>query len=327
MDTPSSSRVLTTGELTLESEHLTLIMSPERGGRIISLAHRLAAREALWRQSPRPDWPRYDAPASDADIQGWDECCPAIGPGSYPPGPWEGVRNPAQGEVYALPWRVLEADGRRAVLAVHGVRFPYELQRDVALVEPNMVRVRYRIANHSAVPFPFIWSAHPLLDASGGARIVLPDGVDEAIVDSTVHDRLGPVYGRIPWPRLHTVDGAEIDLSDIQPGTGWGDKLYVAQVPEGWCMLQRSDGLTVELHWDTATIPSLGIWIDTQGEGEARVALEPCLGYPDILSAAAEWGRHALLPPYGEQTWEMTLTVTYTPTAPVGLTLPARTSL
>lgn len=297
------------GELVLESAELRLTLAPARGGRIISLQHRPTGQEILWRQAPHSDWPRYGVPEAEADVQGWDECCPAIGPGPFPPGPWQGVANPAQGEVYALPWRVLHADSHRAILSIHGVRFPYELERDVELVEPNMVRARYCITNHCALPFPFIWSAHPLLAAGRGARIVLPEGAREAIIDSSEGGRLGAAYDRVSWPHAHAADGTMADLAAVQPGAGWADKLYVPEMAEGWCRLERADGLRIGLTWDAAAIPFLGIWVDTRGEGNACVALEPCLGYPDLLVEAARWGHQALLPLYGERRWEIVMTV------------------
>ena len=295
--------------MVLESAELRLAIAPARGGRITSLLHRPTGRELLWRQAPHVDWPRYDVAESEADVQGWDECCPAIGPGAFPPGPWQGVSNPAQGEVYALPWRVLRAGPRQAILSVHGVRFPYELERDLELVEPNVARASYRIVNHCALPFPFIWSAHPLLAAGMGARIVLPGSVREAVIDSSEGGRLGAVYERISWPHARTTDGALVDLSTVRPGAGWADKLYVPQMAEGRCRLERADGLRIGLSWKVESIPCLGIWVDTRGDGNACVALEPCLGYPDLLDEAARWGRHALLPPHGEQRWEIALTV------------------
>lgn len=251
--------------LTLESADLSLTVAPGRGGRIVSLMHRPTGREVLWTRPPRLDWPRYGVSEGEADIQGWDECCPAIGPGDYGPGPWAGVRNPAQGEVYALPWRVRHVDRRRAVLAVHGVRFPYDLERELSLGEPNTVRARYRIANHAAAPFPFIWSAHPLLAVGAGARVILPGTMREVVVDSTDGGRLGPVYSAIAWPHARAPDGTASDLAEVQPATGWADKVYIPAVEEGRCALVRSDGLSVAITWDPGAIPSLGLWLDTRG--------------------------------------------------------------
>jgi len=301
-------------QLVLENEALSLRIAPISGGRITSLVHRPTGSELLWRQPPLPDWPRYGVPEEAADVQGWDECCPAIGPGFFPPGPWESVQNPAQGEVYALPWQVQHADRRRVTLSVHGIRFPYMLEREIVLEDSpakglGVVRLRYRMANHAALPFPFIWSAHPLLDASMGARIVLPSEVQEVIIDSTASGRLGAAYEKVRWPHALQTDGRAGDLAHVAPGTGWADKLYIPHVAGGACALLRSDGLAIHFHWDVQSIPHLGVWIDTRGDGEARVALEPCLGYPDLLAGAAVWGQYQVLAAGAERRWELLVSV------------------
>jgi hypothetical protein len=293
----------------LESSILSLTIDPARGARITSMVHRPSGQELLWRQPPLVDWPRYDAPETEADIQGWDECFPAIGPGPHPPGPWGTVQNPAQGEVYALPWQVNEVVPSAAILSVHGVRFPYALTRHLSFDGPDTLRLQYRAANHSAHPFPFIWSAHPLLTAPAGAWIELSDSVRSAIVDSSEGRRLGDAYAEVDWPEASVGSGGVTDLRVVRPGSGIADKLYVPRIEVGRCALTREDGATVTFTWDAQQIPSLGIWVDTRGEGEARVALEPCLGYPDRMDAAAEWGRYAVLPAHGEVEWEFAMTV------------------
>jgi hypothetical protein len=293
----------------LDSSILSLTIDPASGARITSLIYRPSGQELLWRQPPLADWPRYDALESAADIQGWDECFPAIGPGPHPPGPWGTVYNPAQGEVYALPWQVDEASPLAAILSVHGVRFPYALTRELSLVGPGTLRLRYRAANHCAYPFPFLWSAHPLLSAPDGARIELPDSVRSVIIDSSEGSRLGDAYAEVDWPAASLASGGVTDLRIIQPGSAVADKLYVPRVEVGQCALVLNDGLTVTYTWDAERIPCLGIWIDTRGAGEARVALEPCLGYPDRIDAAAAWGRYAVIPAHGELEWEFAMTV------------------
>jgi galactose mutarotase-like enzyme len=301
-------------EIRIDTGLLALTVNPGRGGRITSLRHMPTGKELLWRQPPLADWPRYDVLEADADIQGWDECFPAIGPGPHPPGPWGTVSNPAQGEVYALPWRVDDVGTDSGTLSVHGLRFPYHLTRRLWFDGPGTLRLSYRALNHGAHPLPFIWSAHPLLTAPAGARIDLPDSVREVILDSSEGNRLGAPYDVVTWPIAHIGAGAAADLRVVQPGSAVADKLYIPEIGAGHCSLVRNDGLTLTFAWDAETIPCLGVWIDTRGERKARVALEPCLGYPDQMIAAGTWGRHAVLPAYGELCWEFGLTIT--PTTP-----------
>jgi galactose mutarotase-like enzyme len=298
-------------EILIDNGLLALAVNPGRGGRITSLRHMPTGKELLWRQPPLADWPRYDALEADADIQGWDECFPAIGPGAHPPGPWGKVSNPAQGEVYALPWMVDDTGTDFVTLSVHGLRFPYQLTRRLWFDGPDTLRLSYRALNHGAHPLPCIWSAHPLLTAPAGARIDLPDSVREVILDSSEGNRLGAPYDVVNWPIARAASAAA-DLRLVQPGSAVADKLYIPEIGPGHCSLVRNDGLILTFAWDAEAIPCLGVWIDTRGEGEARVALEPCLGYPDQMTAAWAWGRHAVLPAYGELCWEFGLTVVAT---------------
>lgn len=295
--------------LELANEGLRLRVAPERGGRVLSLLHVPTARELLWQQTPQADWPRYGVPEAEADVQGWDECCPAIGPGLFPPGPWGVVPNPAQGEVYALPWQCLRHTDRAITLRVHGVRFPYTLERTLELRDAATLVMHYTMRNHAALPFPYIWSLHPLLDARMGARITLPATVTAALIDSSEGGRLGAPYATVAWPLAIQADGVETDLARVVPGSGWADKLYMPRLDVGHCTVRRADGLSIALEWQTTDAPHLGIWIDTRPATGGLVALEPCRGYPDQISAAAVWGDHALLPPAGEQRWSVRMRV------------------
>jgi galactose mutarotase-like enzyme len=295
--------------IVLKSSRLSLVAEPARGGRITSVRHLPSAKEILWQQARHDDWPRYGIPESEADLQGWDECCPAIGPGAFPQGPWESVHNPAQGEVYALPWQVHDSAARRVTMSVHGVRFPYKLVRTIELTDDETIRLDYRITNHSALPLPFIWSAHPMLAAPAGGRIELPEGCRAAIVDSSDGGRLGAAYDRVLWPEARSSAGALARLDDVRPGSGTADKLYITDVPIGQCCFVRHDGPRINLTWDPLQIPYLGIWVDTRFAGSPQVALEPCLGYPDLMVEAARWGRHSVLPAFGERSWSYSMTI------------------
>jgi galactose mutarotase-like enzyme len=295
--------------IVLTSTSLTLVVEPARGGRITSVRHLPSSKEILWQQPRHDDWPRYGVPESAADVQGWDECCPAIGPGAFPPGPWESVQNPAQGEVYALPWRARDVDARHVVMSIHGVRFPYELERTIELIGDETIRLTYHMANHFALPFPFIWSAHPMLSAPAGGRIELPEGVHSAIIDSSEGARLGQAYDPVTWPEARLPSGASTRLDEVLPARGTADKLYVTDTPMGRCSFARYDGPRITVAWDPVQIPYLGLWVDTRFAGSPQVALEPCLGYPDLLAQAAQWGRHSILPAFGERAWSFSMTI------------------
>src|SRR6185437_14012419 len=154
-------------------------------------------------------------------------------------------------------------------LSVHGLRFPYQLTRRLAFEGSDTLRLSYHAANHGAYAFPFIWSAHPLLTASAGARIELPDSVHEVLLDSSERGRLGDPYDVVSWPIAGGAAGVVSDLHVLEPGSDFADKLYIREVGIGHCALVRNDGLTLTFSWDATVIPSLGVWIDTRGAGVA----------------------------------------------------------
>jgi len=317
--------------LTLRGAALQVTVVPELGGKIVSLRRITpdgTEDEALWRNPRRQlALPTYGGAFDAGDISAFDECFPGIGAGPYPAAAWTGCANPDHGEVWALPWQV-EAREDAIRMSVHGVRFPYLLEREIAFVGPDCLALRYRVTNHAAVAMPYVWSAHPLFAVTPTTRIVLPSGVAEVTIDSSVGDRLGQPYQRIGWP--HTVDraGQTVDLSRISPGAGHGDKLYATTPPgEGWCALHdEASGAYVGFAFDPVQVPYIGVWINQDGwpaDGPScfNVAIEPCTGWPDSLERAMAEGTMRSLPPHGSHTWELRLTAGY---APVGGLTPWR---
>ena len=67
-------------------------------------------------------------------MSGFDEVFPSIESCYYPVEPWEGVKVPDHGEVWSLPWRY-EVHEDSVDLSVHGVRFPYRLQKKIHFVK------------------------------------------------------------------------------------------------------------------------------------------------------------------------------------------------
>ncbi len=194
--------------LTLRSSALAVTTIPELGGKIVSIRRRGAddaEEEVLWRNPTRSlHSTHFDALFEDYDTSGYDECFPGIGAGPFPTPPWAGVNNPDHGEVWALPWRV-EQTGmsepaspgtmpRRSPgvrLSVHGVRFPYLLEREMTFLAPDRLALQYRATNHASVELPYIWSAHPLFAVTPTTRLVLPPTVTALTVDSSI--------GRAAW--------------------------------------------------------------------------------------------------------------------------------
>ena len=117
----------------LENETLRVTVLPKFGSKTASLLYKPTGYETLW-QNPARSFIRsgYAAPYPEGDISGFDEMFPTISRCLYEDPPWQGVEAPDHGEVWSLPWKET-IDRDSLVMSVHGVRFPYRLEKRVSL--------------------------------------------------------------------------------------------------------------------------------------------------------------------------------------------------
>lgn len=296
---------------TLESDRARVVVLPRISGKIASLVDLASGDELLWRNPDRPyREPTYGAGWTEYDMSGWEDCLPTVAAASYPEWPWQGVRFPEHGEVWAVPWEARPI-GDEVVLSAHGVRLPYRFEKRVAL-DGNRVRLRHRIENPTAFPIRYLWATHPLFGVRPGMRIALPSGV-AVRVDWSRGARLGVYLTELPWPRGRDAAGRPVELDRVGEPLGYADKLYTDAVAEGWCGLEDPErGRTIALTFDPGRLPYVGIWINqggwpADGPGHVNVALEPTCGYPDLLDVAHARGAAATVGPGEEQEWDVEL--------------------
>ena len=88
-------------------------------------------------------------------------------------------------------------------------------------------------------------------------------------------------------------------------------KGFAGPLETGHCALVNDEtGDRLELQWDAALNPFLGLWINRGHAGFHHVALEPASGAPDSLADAVEdWKQYRVLPPYGSASWSITLAI------------------
>jgi hypothetical protein len=255
---------------------------------------------------------RYGASYAEFDASGFDECLPSIGPCAYPTGPWSGIPVPDHGEVWSIPWSI-DSDASTLNSSVKGIRFPYHFHRSIELLSEPGLRLKYRIENGSNTPFPFLWSAHPLLRIVPGMRVHLPDGVS-LVVDWSKDERLGSPLANLSWPIAVDRQGKRVDLSVIDgPERGVVDKLYTSRLLEGWCGLHDpASGRWIAMVFRTDQIPFVGLSINqggwpAQGPGYFNLGLEPCNGFPDRLDLAVQQGGFSTIDPNGALDWQFDL--------------------
>ena len=303
----------------LRSDELEVVAVPSLGMKLTHLRRLRRGREWLWRSDQIPlAFPRPDASYIEtADSGGWDECFPTVGPSPLPGAPPGAPPLPDHGELWAAPWTssVYEhADGITLAGTASGARLPYEFHREVTLdpVAPT-VRLRYRLRHTGDAPFPWIWSAHPLLNVQPGSTLSLP-GVRQVKLDA--------VHGRddlsrddvVSWPEA--IGGAP-DPFVFPARGGWAVKLFGDVGTDAPITLtDPRAGERLEIRVSVADVPQVGVWINCGGWAPPgrtpyyNLALEPCIGAPDrLLDAVEAWGTAQTLDPGEERRWEVEVTL------------------
>jgi galactose mutarotase-like enzyme len=307
--------------VSLYNDTLELIAVPSVGARITNLRRRRRGREWLWHNPVLP----FVAPPVEPgpsptiyvdrfDSGGWDECFPTVGACSLPGAGGGPASLPDHGELWHAEWKhdLLHGDGKtvwRSVVQCRSVPALFTRWVELPDIDAGEGRVtfRYSVRSTGSAPFPYLWSSHPLLNPQPGTRIELP-GITSVKVDAVLGRSDLVPDTEIAWPPA----GGE---SFIMPGPeGWATKLFARSPAEGMARITdpaRGEGL--ELSWDGAEIPWLGLWINPGGFGPAEsrhftLAVEPCLAGPDRLDRAVnDWQVAPILHPGEERSWRLTV--------------------
>jgi len=218
-------------------------VNPERGGRITSL---LLGQEELLDQGIGVDDPGAGG-FVEGGAWGWDEMVPNVDAALYPgPGPWAGVQLPDHGEAWRLPWTVLEASGDSATMECGGRVLPWALRRRIDLSD-RAVRLEYTYRNQGEHPLYAYWCGHPLFRFEAGMEI----GVEG-----------GDHFAGLP--------------------AGTSAKRFMRRGSVDRVRLAWKSGTAIEVAWDPAVTPYIGIWV-CNGDlgGYQQIAVEPATGGGD----------------------------------------------
>jgi galactose mutarotase-like enzyme len=307
--------------ISLYNNTVELIAVPSAGARITHLRLRRRGREWLWHNPvlpfvvPPPDPGNSPSIYVDRfDSGGWDECFPTVGACALP-GSSVDRWLPDHGELWHANWThdLLGQGGATIWRSIARCRtVPAIFTRRVELADHSgddagTVTFHYSVRSTGSEPFPFLWSAHPLLTAQPGTRIELP-GVSRVRVGSTLGRHDLTADGEIPWPL------AGDNFFVMPPGEGWAAKLFAESPAAGRALITDPlRGETLELQWDGSAIPWIGLWINPGGFGPEgaphyTLAVEPCLAAPDALDRAVrDWRVAPILRPGEERTWRLTV--------------------
>jgi len=295
----------------IENDLLKVTVLPEWGSKTASIVHKSSGYELLW-QNSEAEFRKtgYGAPYPEGDTSGFDEMFPTISRCFYEESPWEGFEVPDHGEVWSIPWQS-EIAGESLIMRVHGIRFPYSLEKAVCLKE-SVVRIDYTAVNTSPHPFSFIWAAHPLFNTCPGMEFRVPEGMD-TIITSVPGEPLGEYGNRLSFPMCTDVKGEKLDLSRVpeKRHTGYQKYYFQGKIPEGWCELYNpEENLTIRLSYPKEQVPYLGVWLNVLGWADQyNIAPEPATAAMDRIDFSNMWGAGSVLNPFEERRWYLEVSV------------------
>ena len=257
----------------------------------------------------------------ESDASGIDECVPSVSACEIitPSGT---ALIPDHGEFWRLPCEVKSQSPDEIHLTATGSVLPLRFDRRLRLSTSEggavTLSIDYQLENAGRDKLYYAWSAHPLFAVDHGDQILLPRSVSEVTVEGSAGNRLGKKGTLQSWPLATLTAGNSISLDVAgHVSDNIGDKVYAASPPEGWCAIERkSAGLRIQVEFDPAQSPFLGLWLCYGGwpENGARkqycVALEPCNSPVDSLAAAMKSGQAKVLAPGQCDFWWMRIVTT-----------------
>jgi len=290
---------------------------PPLGGKIASL--RVGPDELL--QTPlNPYAARTRTMAfSEGDASGWDECLPSVA-GCTLKTETGSITVPDHGDLWRVPWQVLNATEDSATLRANCFSLPLQMTRSLLLSQrPSgwQLQLLYSLTNLGAYCVPWSWAAHPLFAVDTSDRVILPNSIRSLAIEGSSGDYLGARGETVKWPQARTFPRGETDLSlthDAHRSTG--DKLFAGPLTpsDNWAALERKRlGLRLTVHFDPVLTPYLGLWLcyggwpDGDGKKQVCVALEPSTAPVDSLALTGPWSRS--LEPGETCTWPMELRI------------------
>ncbi|WP_069130281.1 aldose epimerase family protein [Rhodohalobacter halophilus] len=303
-------------EMVLVNSRLIVTVLPEMGGKISGIVRRKSGTQFLHQTDE--NYQNVELPAYGQDFQlpyaaGFDDCFPTVAPCLISLN-GETIELPDHGELWNSRWEVEQA-GAGMKLTTYGKKLNYRFSKWVQLDGDSLI-IRYRAENLGNFAIPFIWSSHPLLNVNPGDELVLPLELNEILVDGMSEEGIGKFGDRLSWHELKTKK-LPFDLSVVQPketefaGKFFSEKLHTGRT--GIYRKQTDESLIFD--FDTNVIPNLGIWLcyggwpEDSDEKDLTVALEPCIGRPDSLNKAMEWGEHLEIQPSQMREWSLKISV------------------
>ncbi|MFO7845952.1 MAG: hypothetical protein R6V27_05260 [Balneolaceae bacterium] len=303
-------------EMVLVNSRLIVTVLPEMGGKISGIVRRKSGTQFLHQTDENfqnVELPVYGQEFQPPYAAGFDDCFPTVSSCSITQN-GETIDLPDHGELWTSQWEV-EQSGPGVKLTTYGKKQNYRFTKWINL-HGETLKIRYRVENLSRSTMPFIWSSHPLLNVDPGDELILPSEINEVMVDGMTDEEIGKFGDRLSWKGLKS-EILPFDLSIVQPReAGFAGKFFSERLQTGLAGIYRKQtDESLLFQFNTAEIPYLGIWLCYGGWPEQStirdltVALEPCIGRPDSLKKAMEWGANLEIKSSEMAEWSLKITI------------------
>jgi hypothetical protein len=300
--------------VSLESDEVRVQFLPGIGAKMASLVYKPRDFE-LMVQAPGTEYlmQPFDGDYVAAECTGFDDMFPTIDQCFCDQEPWKGAKMADHGEVWSLPWQ-LEADGDRLHFSVHGVRFPYRLEKRIGFPDASVLRLDYCLTNLSPFDFDFVWAAHMMINIDEDTELVLPDGVQRIIGTFDLSGQMGGYGDEFAWPIGTLPNGDQKDFRLLEPESAKSAyKYYVkGRLPEGWCGLRYgASDFSLDLSFPADQVPYLGVLPNARGWRDYyNIFLEPCTTSFDRPDVARYRGETATLKGHSIYEWHLDIALT-----------------
>ena len=253
--------------IALQSETLSALFLPRRGGKLASLIWLPTGTQML--AQPRGAYPplRAGMPFEEGDASGFDDVFPSMGEagveGLWPPVPDHGM----------IWTRAMEASRADEGLLFH-LRADEWDYRKIARLEGDTLHLRWEICNEASADRPFCWVCHCLWQLDKDTVFLYPPSGREA---RDVLKPGAPPCGVITSP---------------PPEGSMAKFCFSRPLQEGQCgSVWPARGVKMSMRWDGRELPYLGFWITNGGwRGDRNFAFEPGLSYYDTMSESRASG-------------------------------------
>jgi hypothetical protein len=297
--------------IVLESTKMRAEFLANPGGKLTSLINKETGYEFLVQRKNEiyRDQP-FGGVFVDAECSGFDDMFPTIDSCKYEKEPWEGVEMADHGEVWSLPWEY-SVDKLSLHMSVHGVRFPYKLEKVIRFSSVNSLIIDYTLTNYSPFEFEFLWAGHLMINIEVGTKLIVPEDCRQAVTILTNGPR---AYGDIiDWPHFRDKNGQNYMADICAPKeVGRFEKYYFTnRLKDGWCRLHYPDNKNkLEVSFPVNSVPYLGILMNEGGWDDLyNIIIEPCTVCYDRPDVAKKYGQVSKIEASGIYRWHIGISI------------------